>query len=493
MIKKVLVFLFLINLTLISAQEKLMYYSQFAGSNQNNHAITLPNFIRSATRHNAIAVIDGFTINTSQTIKISNINKVNLRFVKSIVQANSRVNGSLFEFKNVRNLKIDGLEVMMYTTPLPVYQLAEYPQLYNVALGIYNSSDIEIINSKFKNLYTRSIDIKNSSGNIYLSRNYFTSEPQKQKYLLEHIVLGSSPNAKIMIDNNQFDNTPYTNPDFGIAAISGFGLGKNGGSISIKDNYFNYNGRNNSGTHRLYTIDFYDDCDNIIVEDNIFDNVMWGAIRFNGSSENVLLNRNKISVVHPDETGAITSTTTAGLKNFKNIFITNNKIYSLKNLNTAIYLQNQFNHIVTGNISIANNEIHNSYVSVFLNGIFSEASINDNLIHGEFANQGINLTLRNSKVSNKITLSNNRISTDNYGIAINTTEPNYNPLVIQKNIIQSPKMGFYGIIINVGAKGNSVISDNFITNYKTSLYMRERNVKEFNNTTRGDQKKILQE
>jgi hypothetical protein len=43
----------------------------------------------------------------------------------------------------------------------------------------------------------------------------------------------------------------------------------------IKDNYFEYCGRDNTGHHRLYAIDFYDNVNNFIINSNIFRNTTW--------------------------------------------------------------------------------------------------------------------------------------------------------------------------------------------------------------------------
>ena len=473
-----IVFIFTVHL---KAQKTEVYYSQFASKTAKDHSATFPNFIKYISQKNATGVVDGFDIVFQKEIQIKNLKNIDLVFKNSQFRASSRFSGAFLNFTNVSNVSITGLTIKQYQNPAVIYREKDYPALYNNGLNFFRSSNISVTNSHFHDLYTRSIMIKESTGKINVLNNYFSSPMQKQMYLAEHIVFGSSPNAVILVENNRFENAPYSNPDFGVSAISGYGLGKNGGQITVKNNYFSYVGRSNAGKHRLYSVDFYDDCDNIKVIDNQFENVMWGAIRFDGSSENVEISRNKINVKNPDDSGTISSSTTSRIRSYKNILINDNQITSLAPRNSAILLQNQFSNVKTENIIVKNNIINNSYYNIYVTGFIDGITIEENKLSGDLSTFGIYFMMNPNTVSKNLnTIKNNEISATNTGISINSKDnlPNQNKFTISKNrISNSKKKDGFGILVNIGSKGNIDIDQNTISNYGKGLYLREKKYK----------------
>lgn len=476
--KFILICIFFCNILL--AQKPIIYYSAYASKTQKDHSISMSKFFQDVSRKNAVGVVDGYNIELEKEITVKNVNNLELSFKNTVFYSNKRFSGFFLNFLNSKNIIIDGFNVEMYRSRLQIYLEKDYPNIFNAGLGFKGCQNIEIKNSKFLNLYTRSIEITESYGNILVNNNFFSSKKQNQKYLLEHIVLGSSRNAIILISKNKFDNEVYENPDFGIAAVSGYGLGKMGGKVSIVDNYINNAGRSNAGLHRLYAVDFYDDCDNILVKGNIFDNIMWGAVRFNGSSENVTIADNNITIKNPDDTSSITSSTTANTPYFKNINIDNNTITTLSGLNSSIMLQNQFETTKTENISIKNNKLNNSYNNIFILGYFDDVAVNQNTIKGNESAVGVCFILKNKQVSKQIYITNNKINAFNTGISLNSKDEktNKNSFIIKNNEIITNNKSFkgFGVIVNLGIKGNVSIEDNNIFNYATGLYIREKTV-----------------
>lgn len=481
MIRLLFLLIFFFITGFLEAQKTQVYYSQFASKTTKDHSVTLLKFIKYISQKNVTGVIDGYDISFQKEIQINNLNNVDLIFRNSQFRAVRRFNGAFLSFTNTSNISISGLVIKQYQTPSIIYQESDYPELFNNGLSFIRSSNISVTNSQFWDLYTRSIMIKESKGKIIISNNSFSSPLQKQMYLAEHIMIGSSPNAMISIEKNSFDNQPYSNPDVGVSAISGYGLGKNGGQVIVKNNYFNYVGRNNAGKHRLYAIDFYDDCDNIKVIDNQFENVMWGAIRFDGSSENVEISSNRITVKNPDDSGTISSSTTSRVKSYKNILINNNQIKSLAPLNSTILLQNQFVNVKTENIVIKNNAITDSYYNVYVTGFMDGITIDGNRISGSLSVFGIYFLLNpNQGLRNINTISNNEIIASNTGISINSKDnlSNFSEFaIVNNNISNSKKKEGFGILLNIGSKGKFKIEQNIITNYGKGIYLREKKYK----------------
>ncbi|WP_223606111.1 hypothetical protein [Chryseobacterium sp. OSA05B] len=478
--KKIILIMFLFFCSMIYAQKPVVYYSQYAQKSQKDHAASLTKFLQDVSKKNAVGVIDGYTIGFDKEVSIKNLNNVELSFKNSVLYSNKRFSGFFLNFVNSNNIVIDGINVEMYRTALPVYIEKDYPNIYNSALGFKGCQNIEIKNSKFLNLYNRSVQVTESSGKISVHDNIFSSKKQNQKYLIEHVVIGSSPNGAVSIIKNKFENESYDNPDFGISAISGYGLGKINGKVDIIDNYINNAGRSNAGLHRLFAIDFYDDCDNITVKGNTISNVMWGAVRFNGSSENTVIADNIITIKNPDDSSSITSSTTAGNRNFRNISISNNTITAISGLNSAIMLQNQFENVKTENILIKNNKINNSYNNISLIGYFDDVSISQNIIKGTKAAVGISFMLKNKYGNKQIYINDNIIHTFNTGISLNSMDnkANNNDFTIRNNEVNTTNKSFkgYGIIVNLGMKGKIDIEQNNIFNFATGLYLRENTV-----------------
>ena len=75
-----------------------------------------------------------------------------------------------------------------------------------------------------------------------------------------------------LVERCSFNGSATTNPALPPSAV--FVSGLSNGSIFIKDNYSNYCGRNNTGTHRLGVFDVYGDAVNYYVIDNVCENIL---------------------------------------------------------------------------------------------------------------------------------------------------------------------------------------------------------------------------
>jgi hypothetical protein len=323
-VNKYIFLLLAFSFSAINGQEKYIYYSDFASNTLKDHSITLPEFFKRVSETKAVGIIKGYGISINSQIDIKNVNDLNIRIENTVFNSSQRFDGFFLNFENCKNITIDGFNAVLSNPSFQAYQEKEYSRIFNGGILFKGCENIVLKHSDFENLYTRAVQITESFGKISISKNRFKSRKQKQSYLSEHFVVGSSPNAEISIFENDFENEEYTDPDFGICAISGYGLGKNGGSIEVYNNRISFAGRNNKGKHRLYAVDFYDDCDNITIKGNKLDNITWGAIRFNGTARNAIIEDNDIHVIVADDTGVITSSTTERNAEFNSIIIRNN-------------------------------------------------------------------------------------------------------------------------------------------------------------------------
>lgn len=490
-----IILFFFVNI--LFSQKSKIYYSSYAEKTQKDHTSSLVSFITDVSKKNAIGIIDGYNIEFNKEIKISNLNNIEILVKNTRFYSNHRFSGFFINFVNVSNIIIDGVNIEMLNSNPVIYSENDYPNVYNGALGFRECKNIMVKNSQFSNLYTRSIEILESSGEIFLNNNLFSSKKQNQKFLLEHIVLGSCRNAAILVNKNKFNNEPYDNPDYGISSITGFGLGKGAGKVQILDNLINFSGRSNAGKHRLYAIDFYDDCDNLNIEGNTLENVMWGAVRFNGSSENVNIANNQINVKRPDETGVITSSTTKNNPYFRNIKIFNNTITSSINLSSAILLQNQYENIQTKNVFIESNKINNFYYNISLRGYWDDLSINNNIIKGDYSAIGISFILKNKRSIEQIKVLNNNINAYNTGVSLNSEDNKLNntAFMIKNNEIYSLNKSEkgYGVIVNIGLKGEIIIENNQISGFNNAMYIRENTVSSHSNKFVNNKNNLLKD
>ncbi|SFN52401.1 hypothetical protein SAMN05421594_3155 [Chryseobacterium oleae] len=435
--------------------------------------------------------------------------------------SNQRFNSYFLHFSNCNNFIIEGISFDLNKRNLQVYTAHDWDSAATEILrdfngGIYiinslESTNIEINDCRFFDLYTRAIQFYNCEGTIKVSNNYFESGVQSQMFRMEHLGLTQSHNANFIVENNTFKNAKNLNPSTAPCGIFAFDCGYYG-SVLITNNNFEYCGRNNTGHHRLYAIDFYDNVNNFIISNNMFRNTTWGAIRFDGTKKNAIISDNYIHQLIADDSGVINSSSrlTDGLANeFKNISINNNIIETSDSRTYGILLQSQVDEIAADNINIQNNNFNNVRTAVTIGGNINNINISNNCasnVHAatiEYSAHSITITTDsngNSTETKRITsvLGNALISNNNFkaspqgdtftGIAINGFTPpspdDYEAVnnltkrfVVSNNLIYGNGTG-YGITINheVSLDGRVTVSGNEVSNINTGLYLRCKKV-----------------
>ncbi|NML70274.1 hypothetical protein HHL23_10740 [Chryseobacterium sp. RP-3-3] len=420
--------------------------------------------------------------------------------IKSDKKDQDRLEGFYFSFTNCHNVIIEGLRFDQNKSNLITYSAADdaAQKEYNGGMFFTTSSNIEIINCHFFDLYNRAVRIFSCYGNINVNNNLFESNVQEQIYVMEHLVVAQCPFAKVILENNAFKNAENHNPDHGVVAIFAFELGEKG-SVLINNNFFEYCGRNHTGVHRLYAIDFYDNVNNFIVSNNIFKNLTWGAIRFDGTRENGIICNNIIHQLIADQDGMIMAASREEAKynqtKFKNISIHNNILDAATELSHGIAVLGLSPFCAAENIEISNNKMYNLRYGIKIHGDVSVVSINNNQgfnligigINVEGFKTGFNNTPLEPKKIEKIYINDNHLNgrpelnfNGFVGVQINGLDVDskfMGRVLINNNFISSNNKG-YGIIINTGTSLDNVVSvtANTIENVERGLYIRTKKV-----------------
>jgi hypothetical protein len=303
--------------------------------------------------------------------------------IKSDKKDQDRLEGFYFSFTNCDNVIIEGLSFDQNKSKLITYSAADDAARKEFNSGIYffRSSNIEIKNCHFFDLYNRAVRIYECNENIIVINNNFESGVQEQFYVMEHLVVSQSLKAHVVIEGNNFKNAENHNPANGVVAIYAFDLGDDR-SVLVNNNYFEYCGRDHTGVHRLYAIDFYDNVNNFIISNNTFKNLTWGAIRFDGTRKNGIISHNIIHQLIADQDGMIMASSRQGSEfnqtEFKNISIHNNILEGVTELSHGITIQGLSPFCAAENIEISNNKMYNLRYGIRIHGDVSVVSINNN-------------------------------------------------------------------------------------------------------------------
>ncbi|WP_241317947.1 hypothetical protein [Chryseobacterium arthrosphaerae] len=421
--------------------------------------------------------------------------------------SNKRFESFYFSFTECNNFIIDGFQFDLNKRNIPeVYSSADdaLSKEFNGAILIngnpatYFSYNIEITNCYFYDLYNRAIRIYGcSQGHIIVRDSLFESGVQNQIYMMEHLVISQSHSANVIVENNIFRNAENHDSSKAPCAIFAFDLGYYG-SVLINNNYFEYCGRDNTGHHRLYAIDFYDNVNNFVISNNTFRNTTWGAIRFDGIRKNGMITNNIIHQLISDDGGMINASSRGAAEfnqtEFRNITISNNILESSGATSYGIILQGLSPFCNSENIEISNNKFYNLKGCITLHGDMDVVSINNN--------QAFNLTaigvyIQARKIINKVEVEPRKIAkiyiNDNnfsgnpnpdfkgiVGVQIdglNGTHTFMGRVWINGNFITNNNYG-YGIIANVGDSSDNVITitNNLIENVERALYIRTKKV-----------------
>ncbi|ASE63820.1 hypothetical protein [Chryseobacterium indologenes] len=444
---------------------------------------------------------------------------------RTIIKSNSkqRFSSYFLHFSGCNNFIIEGIIFDLNKRNLQVYTEGDWNNAQSEILrdfngGIYvlSSTNIEIIDCRFYDLYTRAVQFYDCNGEIKICNNFFESDVQQQMYRMEHLGLTQSHNANFFVENNVFKNAKHHDPSKAPCGIFAFDCGYFG-SVLIKNNYFEYCGRDNTGHHRLYAIDFYDNINNFIINSNIFRNTTWGAIRFDGTKKNGIISDNYIHQLIADDSGVINSSSriTIGLpKEFKNISIINNIIETSDERTYGILVQSHEDEIKVDNINIQNNSFNNVRTAVTIGGNINNINISNNCaanVHAvgiEYAAYSTTIITNpdnSTTTSPRLTseLGNALISNNNFksaiqgdsfvGISIKSYTPTEAEVervheltkrfVISNNLIYGNGSNF-GVVVDITTSvipygtsldGRVTVSGNEISNVKSGLYLRCKN------------------
>lgn len=170
---------------------------------------------------------------------------------------------SFLRLVNCQRITTDGLRWDQGHSILPTYTSDDYASnILNCPIEISGGQRIVVRNGTFANLYTSAVFAVGAS-DIAVVDNLFTSPVQGQTFIplgvpaaqwLQHIHLQTC--AGIIVQRNQFINAPITNPAIGVCSVYASGISR---YASIEENYSEYAGRDNTGTHRLGDFDYYGD------------------------------------------------------------------------------------------------------------------------------------------------------------------------------------------------------------------------------------------
>lgn len=426
----------------------------------------------------------------------------------TLIKSNTkeRFESFYFSFTDCNNIIIEGLKFDLNKRNLPAYNSSDDALskefnggiLFKGTYEINGSHNIEITNCHFYDLYNRAIRFYNcEQGHIIVNNNLFESGVQEQVYMMEHLVISQSHNANVIVENNIFRNAENHDSSKAPCGIYGFDLGYYG-AVLINNNYFEYCGRDNTGHHRLYAIDFYDNVNNFVISNNTFRNTTWGAIRFDGTRKNGIINNNIIHQLISDDGGMINASSRGAAEfnqtEFRNIAISNNILESSGTASYGIILQGLSPYCNSENIEISGNKFYNLKSCITLHGDMDVVSINNN--------QAFNLTavgiyIQGRKIVNtveseprkiaKIYINNNNFSgnlnPDFKGIVgvqidgLNGTHTFMGRIWINDNFITNNNYG-YGIIVNTGDSLNNIVTvtNNLIENVERGLYIRTKKV-----------------
>ncbi|KFF27702.1 right-handed parallel beta-helix repeat-containing protein [Chryseobacterium vrystaatense] len=420
--------------------------------------------------------------------------------------SNERVEGFYFSFTDCNNIIVEGFKFDLNKRNLPTYNSSDdaLSKEFNGGIlikGTYEingSHNIEITNCHFYDLYNRAVRFYNcEQGHIIVSNNLFESGVQEQIYMMEHLVISQSHNANVIVENNIFRNAENHDSSKAPCGIYGFDLGYYG-SVLIDNNYFEYCGRDNTGHHRLYAIDFYDSVNNFVISNNTFRNTTWGAIRFDGTRKNGIISNNIIHQLISDDGGMINASSRGAAEfnqtEFRNITISNNILESSGTTSYGIILQGLSAFCNSENIEISNNKFYNLKGCITLHGDMDVVSITNNQA---FNLKAIGVYIQGIKVINKVEFEPRKIAkiyiNDNnfsgdlnpdlkgiVGVQIDGLNGKHTfmgRVWINGNFITNNNYG-YGIIVNTGDSLDNVVivANNVIENVERGLYIRTEKV-----------------
>lgn len=368
------------------------------------------------------------------------------------IQCGSTRIESYFDVSGTSTVRFFGFSFNAKMEDMPLYTAADYDNRYNV--GIYantNTESIIVRDCRFYNLYTEGIFAR-QVGTLDVQDSVFQSPVQAQDQLLEHIWFITSGHLKVI--NNQFLNEFNDNPAYLPCAVFASGVS---GSAVIDRNFFDWCGRDNTGSHRLGCIDFYFDCQNVIVSNNIVRNLMAQFMRLSGCDGGIVEN-NYIQISEFAELDSSTLTLEGGAiydpsRNTRNnnIKIRDNTFYDPYGRAAVAVTVGCYDWGAwSQDILVQSNIFVNARASVLVGGAYYGVNILDNMMtSGAGAARG---GIRVEEAA----------MTTNYGVEANSL---FSGILISRNTIRCNVPG--GISINLPTSttayvGGTAVQDNTI-------------------------------
>jgi len=316
-------------------------------------------------------------------ITFSGKSNLNLFGYGATIQCGATRIQSYFNVTGTSTVRLFGFSFNAKLSDMPLYTPADYDARFNV--GIYadtNTTDIVVRDCRFYNLYTEGIFARNVN-TLDVQDCVFESPVQAQDQQLQHIWFLTSANLRVV--NNKFLNAANTNPAYLPCGVFASGVTN---SAFVDRNFFNYCGRNNQGSHKLGVIDFYFDCVNVIVTNNIAKNVMSQFMRLS-ACDGAVVENNYVEINQFAEFDGNTFTVEGGaifspFRNTRNnnIKILNNTFYdpfgrAAVTLTIGCYDWGAWSQ----NILIQGNIFTDSRTAVLLGGAYYSVNIVDNMMY----------------------------------------------------------------------------------------------------------------
>ena len=219
----------------------------------------------------------GGTTTLTTPILLNGLNNVRLVGYGHAMRSGATRINSYIDCSGANGVIIEGFNFDGRQADMPVYThvdmaAAQYtyntPVIANGATGTW--SNITIRNCSLTALYTNFawfatgsiINIENCRLAAPVCNQTYLGTPAAQQYSFVYI---QTVAGKISVTGNQFVGATITNPALGVNAVYYSGTT---GSVFIGNNYAEYCGRDNTGTHRLGVFDGYGDSVNVIYDSN---------------------------------------------------------------------------------------------------------------------------------------------------------------------------------------------------------------------------------
>jgi len=488
---------------------QLRWFSKFSDDEAIEKAVKMASFFKTAL------YFDNREYKITRQLNFNNLSNFKLigqPSTKILPANNDRLSSYYFRFQDCSNFSIEGLYFDQNKRNLPTYLKTDYDNTnidekrdFNSSIFIKDSFDFELKNNSFYDLYNKSIVIYQCYKRVVVRDNYFHSGIQQQNQRMEFLSLWQSHYANILVENNVFDDSPNASNN-SVCGIFGFSCGNNG-KLTIRNNIFNYCGRSNNGTHRLFAIDFYDDVNNFYIENNRFNNSTFGVIRFDGFSNNGNIVSNYIESLYPSDTGLLDSSAHYWIGDVSKINILNNHFIAKNSTAHGIFIQNIYNNINYGVVNIMGNIFDGFKRGMLLYGNIYNFNITSNTFEN-LSGTGIEYftTVLNPDIGDKTKVGDFNISSNIIkclkssgctGIQIGARDDLNNKTNIF-NINQNTMIGNsgnFGVVVSSGTNLNNkvLVKENFIQGFSTALFLRNNKTLIKNNVFNQNTNNMLED